>query len=151
MPIPENDPDVFAAFLQMHHAIVSGTEGTGSSTGNAVGATADTPSAPSLSKGWQQEIGISDADFAQIEPTFVTLKGQLASLKAETASYVAAHLGNAELSALESFRQREITLLNNSKSSLTSRLSPAGAAALFSFIDGRFRAALTRRPVGNSK
>jgi hypothetical protein len=151
VPVPANDPDVFAAFLRMHHAIVSGTETTGSSSGKVDGVKAGVPAAPSFSKGWQQDIGISDADFSKIEPAYLALKDQLDNLRSEAAASATAHTSSADSAILRNFRGREVALINSTKADLRSRLSPAGSAALFSFIDGRFRAAVTRIAIGNSR
>jgi hypothetical protein len=58
--ISPGDPDVFAAFLRMHHAMVtssgqtSATEASGHATISGV-------------KVWQQDLGVTDADFGKID------------------------------------------------------------------------------------
>src|SRR5713226_9285186 len=85
--IPSGDPDVFAAFLRMHHAIVSTTEATGSSANTGSAPSAGLTSAPPSSGAWQRDLGIRDADFSKIEPAYLALKARVDEIKAAAAAY----------------------------------------------------------------
>lgn len=147
--IPAGDPDVFAAFLRMNHAIGNGTGATGSSSDTVTAA--NSSGVPAAHAGWRQELGISDADFSKIEPVYLSLKNQLDSLRSDALAYATTAAAGVDPAVLASFRTRELSSINSAATVLKSQLTSTGSAALFAFIDGRFRAAVTRAPIGKAR
>jgi hypothetical protein len=135
------DPDVFAAFLRMHHAVVSSVGQTGTAADSS-----GTPAIPPA-MAWQRDLGISDADFGKIDAFYVQLKSQIDALRSEAISYASEHSTNADSAILNSFHDREVAMITAAAANLRRQLSAAGATSLFGFIDGRFRASVSRTPI----
>jgi hypothetical protein len=159
VPVPPGDPGVFLAFLRTNHAIINDSRSdvkdaptVMSGAGTFGGAVISGPSPkPGVSEGWQHDIGIGDADFAKIDSVYAVLQAQLDALRSEEASYADTHRSKGDLSVLAEFNDRERALTLSAASTLRARMSPTGAAALFEFVDGKFRASFRRIRLGGTK
>jgi hypothetical protein len=147
--IPVSDPDVFAAFLRMHHSIVS-TSGGGGSNSSGPSANSAQPAPPS-SLGWQKHLGLSDADFAKLDVVYSDLNRRVNGVRAEALQYASTHPSSADSTVLMKFRDRELVAVKDGIAALRSQLSIQGANSLFAIIDGEFRASVTRTSVGQAK
>jgi hypothetical protein len=94
---------------------------------------------------------LNDADFAILNRFSLNFKAQMAQLDGESAAYMGAISAKGaapEPAKLEEFRARQLATATQGMKSLKAQLSPAGASALFRFIDGDFRASVRRVPIG---
>jgi hypothetical protein len=94
---------------------------------------------------------LNDADFAILNRFSLSFKAQMARLDGESSEYMSAVSAKGappEPAKLEKFRARQLAAAARGMSSIRAQLSPAGASALFRFIDGEFRASAHRVVVG---
>jgi len=96
-------------------------------------------------------LGLNDSDFAILNRFSLSFKAQMARLDGDLSAYMSAIGAKGavpEPTTLEKFRARQLAAAAHGMSSLRAQLSPAGASALFRFIDGEFRSSAHRVVVG---
>jgi hypothetical protein len=157
---PPGDPDVYRAFFRMYDRLVNSPVeevASGAATVATQGSSATNRSAASSEAArkaaarWQRRLGLNDADFAVLNKCSEQLKADLERLATEALAYrdaVAAQKQAPDPAKLSDFRSRQLSVARGSMESLKREMTPGGAASLFRFIEGEFRASMKTVTIG---
>ena len=150
---PPGDPDVYRAFFRMYDRLVNSRveEGASGATSTQSSSAVGSEAARKAAAQWQRRLGLNDADFAALNKCSEQLKAELGRLNAEALAYrdaAAAQKRALDQARLNDFRSRQLSAARRSMESLKREMTQGGAASLFQFIEGDFRASIKVETLG---
>lgn len=137
-PPPVGDPVIFLMFLRYHASMVDQIENMDHGRGSSL----------SLRHSAALALKLTGADFDRINPAYIALKSELDALDAEGIAYRDEVIGGRrmlDIKVLQRFETRRRDAIMRARTQLQNSLSQQGWDVLAAYIDGEFRAGVTRR------